>query len=96
MGSEAEHVKWFKNHRFWFVVASILVTELLLVAAIVMLVRFKHYKVIWFEWWRWLFFFSGDDNSMTLQHCVWHGPASLAYFEGMHQRSETKAMQTFY
>ena len=57
---ETTHVKWYKNHRFWTVVASILVTELLLIAGLIMVIRFKHYKVIWFEWWRWLFFFSGQ------------------------------------
>lgn len=56
---DEEKVRWWKNHRFWLAVANILVTELLLIAAIIMLVRYKHYKVIWFEWWRWLFFFSG-------------------------------------
>ena len=59
VNSEAEHVKWFKNRRFWTAVVSILITELLLISAIVMVVRYRHYKVIWFEWWRWLFFFSG-------------------------------------
>jgi amino acid permease len=56
---DAHPVKWYKNFKFWTAVASILTTELLLISAIIMLVRFKHYKVIWFEWWRWLFFFSG-------------------------------------
>lgn len=56
---DAHPVKWYKNFRFWTAVASVLVTELLLISAIIMLVRFKHYRVIWFEWWRWLFFFSG-------------------------------------
>lgn len=59
--SDAEHVKWFRNRRFWTAVASILITELLLISAIVMVVRYRHYKVIWFEWWRWLFFFSGNS-----------------------------------
>ncbi|KAL0029403.1 hypothetical protein WJX77_004930 [Trebouxia sp. C0004] len=56
---DAHPVKWYKNFKFWTAVASILITELLLISAIIMLVRFKHYKVIWFEWWRWLFFLSG-------------------------------------
>ncbi len=56
---DAHPVKWYKNFKFWTAVASVLITELLLISAIIMLVRFKHYKVIWFEWWRWLFFFSG-------------------------------------
>lgn len=56
---DAHPVKWYKNAKFWTAVASVLITELLLISAIIMLVRFKHYKVIWFEWWRWLFFFSG-------------------------------------
>ncbi len=57
--ADAHPVKWYKNFKFWTAVASVLITELLLISAIIMLVRFKHYRVIWFEWWRWLFFFSG-------------------------------------
>ena len=64
---ETKRVKWYKNHRFWTVVASILVTELLLIAGLIMVIRFKHYKVIWFEWWRWLFFFSGQNALLTSQ-----------------------------
>ncbi len=56
---DAHPVKWYKNFKFWTAVASVLITELLLISAVIMLVRFKHYKVVWFEWWRWLFFFSG-------------------------------------
>ncbi|KAL3160440.1 hypothetical protein ABBQ32_010760 [Trebouxia sp. C0010 RCD-2024] len=56
---EQEHVKWYKNHKFWTAVASVLITEALLISAIVMVVFYKRHKVVWFEWWRWLFFFSG-------------------------------------
>ena len=64
--SEKVRVKWYKNHKFWTTVACVLVTEALLISAIVMVVFYKHHKVIWFEWWRWLFFFSGA-SPFTLQ-----------------------------
>ena len=56
---DKEHVKWYKNHKFWWAVASVLITEALLISAIVMVIFYKHQRVLWFEWWRWLFFFSG-------------------------------------
>lgn len=56
---DKERVKWYKNSKFWWAVASVLITEALLISAIVMVVFYKHQKVVWFEWWRWLFFFSG-------------------------------------
>ncbi|KAL0039998.1 hypothetical protein WJX79_001782 [Trebouxia sp. C0005] len=69
---DAHPVKWYKNAKFWTAVASVLITELLLISAIIMLVRFKHYKVIWFEWWRWLFFFSGFMPIYWLSRAVIH------------------------
>ena len=71
---EGKPVKYYKNPRFWKAVTSILVTELLLIAAIIMVVRYRHYRVIWFEWWRWLFFFSGDISSES-QRSVCFGKA---------------------
>ena len=67
---DANPPKYYKNPRFWKAVCSILVTELLLISAIIMVVRYKHYKVIWFEWWRWLFFFSGIMLMDVLRHLL--------------------------
>lgn len=68
---EHEHVKWYKNRKFWTAVASVLITEALLISAIVMVVFYKHHKVVWFEWWRWLFFFSGELHS-AVACCLLH------------------------
>ncbi len=59
-GEERRHVKWYRNTKFWHVVASVLVTEALLVAAIIMVVQHNTRKIIYFETWRWLFFFAGE------------------------------------
>ena len=73
---EQEHVKWYKNRKFWTAVASVLITEALLISAIVMVVFYKHQKVVWFEWWRWLFFFSGElKQLLRVASCTcfsWH------------------------
>ena len=66
---DAHPVKYYKNWHFWRAVASILTTELLLISALIMVVRFRHYKVIWFEWWRWLFFFSGRGLLLKHRNC---------------------------
>ena len=59
-GEERRHVKWYRNEKFWVVVFSVLVTEALLVTAIIMVVRHNNSKIIYFETWRWLFFFAGE------------------------------------
>lgn len=75
---EKKHVKWYKNYKFWTAVASVLITEALLISAIVMVVFYKHHKVIWFEWWRWLFFFSGTMTTRAALAVPAHDACRLA------------------
>eukprot|EP00891_Asterochloris_glomerata_P009429 jgi/Astpho2/9429/Aster-x0397 len=71
-GEERRHVKWYRNTKFWHVVASVLVTEALLVAAIIMVVQHNTRKIIYFETWRWLFFFAGFFPIYWISRVVIH------------------------
>ena len=80
-GEERRRVKWYRNRKFWFVVFSVLVTEALLVAAIIMVVRHNNSKIVYFETWRWLFFISGESLpsavGLGLRSCRRELPASM-------------------